>query len=95
MFKKIIPNRLHHSVINVLGVQFPHCDPRILHAPGECEFCDMHKEWQYLRQMWGIAFTGYTPEEKELPCPADHARGDSHKLWGGNVAKPSAGGCAK
>lgn len=38
--------------------QFPHCDQRILHAPGECQYCDMHPEWQELRQAWGIAFTG-------------------------------------
>ena len=68
--------------------QFPHCDQRILHAPGECEYCDMHPSWQGLRVAWGIAFTGFTPEEKELPCPADFARGDSHKLWHGNIAKP-------
>jgi hypothetical protein len=93
MFKKITPIKVEHLIFKI--PQFPHCDPRILHAPNECEFCDMHKEWQYLRQMWSIAFTGYTPEEMELPCPADHARGDNHKLWGGNTAKPSAGGCAK
>lgn len=41
--------------------QFPHCDARILHAPGECEYCDLHPEWQELRKMWGIAFTGHLP----------------------------------
>lgn len=66
--------------------QFPHCDPRILHAPGECEFCDKHKDWQELRLKWGIAFTGFEPEGTELPCPADHARGDAHTKWYGNVA---------
>jgi hypothetical protein len=68
--------------------QFPHCDQRILHAPGECEYCDQHGEWQSLRVAWGIAFTGWSPEETELPCPADNARGDNHKKWAGNVAKP-------
>jgi len=71
-----------------VGITFPHCDPRILHAPGECDFCDRHKEWQYLRLTWGIAFTGYTPDENELPCPADNARGDGHKAWRGNQARP-------
>lgn len=93
MFKKVKPATIK-SVFN--RPQFPHCDPRILHAPNECEFCDMHPDWQELRIIWSIAFTGYEPEEKELPCPADYARGDNHKLWHGNVAKPSTpGGCIK
>ena len=85
MFKKTKPKKAAGSM-----PQFPHCDPRILHAPGECEYCDCHSECQTLRMMWGIAFTGYTPEEKELPCPADYARGETHKLWGGNIARPKS-----
>ena len=84
MFKKIKPKQREFSIIG----PFPHCDQRILHAPGECEFCDMQGDWQELRQAWGIAFTGYEPEEKELPCPADYARGDNHTKWYGNVARP-------
>lgn len=41
--------------------RFPHCDSRILHAPGECEYCDEVPEWQELRKAWGIAFTGRVP----------------------------------
>lgn len=88
MFKRVKPR-----VRNLIS-QFPHCDPRILHAPEECEYCDAHPVWQELRQKWGIAFTGYEPEGKELPCPADHLRGDNHKKWDGNVAKPSIDGTA-
>lgn len=80
MYKKIEPRLLQVSGI------FPHCDQRILHAPGECQFCDANPDWQALRKAWGICFTGYTPEKQELPCPADHARGDNHKLWYGNQA---------
>ena len=40
---------------------FPHCDQRVLHAPGECQYCDMCPEWQQLRVAWGIAFTGHAP----------------------------------
>jgi hypothetical protein len=40
---------------------FPHCDQRILHAPGECAYCDVHADWQELRRGWGIAFTGHAP----------------------------------
>ena len=83
MFKKVKPKPFDHTSIS----QFPHCDPRVLHAPGECEYCDKHTGWQDLRVAWGIAFTGYEPEGKELPCPADHARGNTHTLWGGNQAK--------
>lgn len=88
MYKKIKPQAVNASVSgpNVQHIaQFPHCDPRVLHAPGECEVCGNFKEWQELRIAWGIAFTGWTPDEKELPCPADHARGDNHQKWPGNV----------
>ena len=40
---------------------FPHCDQRILHAPGECQWCDEYPKWQKLREAWGIAFTGHLP----------------------------------
>ena len=89
MFKKVKPNRVSETGTHACSIpQFPHCDQRILHAPGECAHCDHHSEWQDLRIAWGIAFTGYEPEGTELPCPADHARGDNHKLWGGNIARP-------
>ena len=85
MFKKT-----KTALTNVRGVldRFPHCDQRVLHAPGECEYCDHVPAWQALRIAWGIAFTGWEPEGKELPCPADYSRGETHKLWGGNIAKP-------
>lgn len=38
--------------------QFPHCDPRVLHRPGDCTYCDRRPQWQELREAWGIAFTG-------------------------------------
>src|ERR1700675_694303 len=85
MFKKTEPTKFKEAPIK----QFPHCDARILHAPGECEFCDEHKDWQFLRQVWGIAFTGWTPDEKELPDPATHARGYANaNAWSGNKARP-------
>lgn len=77
-------------VAHLIG-QFPHCDQRILHAPGECEYCDKHPEWQALRHAWGIAFTGYEPDGKELPCPAMHARPEHFQAWIGNrVVAPNA-----
>lgn len=84
MFKRTKPE-LRDKVIR----QFPHCDQRVLHAPGECQFCDAHADWQELRQMWGIAYTGWEPEGHELPCPSDHARGTGGAhVWHGNVPKP-------
>lgn len=72
--------------------QFPHCDQRVLHEPGTCEFCDRHPDWQALREAWGIAFTGRAPAPGMLPCPADAARPAGspadHRRWGGN--KPTS-----
>lgn len=67
-----------------LGVM-PHCDVAVLHAPGECEYCDKHPDWQAVREMWGIAFTGHQPTEYQVPCPSDQRRGtgNAHE-WGGN-----------
>lgn len=80
MFKKTTPKKVIPQIN-----QFPHCDQRVLHAPGECKYCDAHPLWQELRQAWGIAFTGYLPEDKELPCPSDNARGlNGAHVWGGN-----------
>lgn len=79
MFKKQAP--AHTDKI----AQFPHCDQRMLHAPGECTHCDNHPEWQALRVSWGIAFTGWTPDANELPCPAEKARPlTTIEQWGGN-----------
>lgn len=73
-------------------MKFPHCDSRILHAPGECKYCDKYPDWQTLRVTWKIAFTGHPPQLGETMCPTDLAvlfgeRGDYNE-WGGNVAKP-------
>jgi hypothetical protein len=58
----------------------------------------MHPEWQELRKVWGIAFTGhsfdkqgnpFTDEQGNvvLPCPAQYNRGmTSVNGWHGNVA---------
>lgn len=64
--------------------QYPHCDARILHAPGECEFCDRHPDWQEFRVQNKISFTGHR-EKGFLACPADRARKfEVHQAWGGN-----------
>ena len=70
----------------------PHCDARILHAPGECRYCDAYPDWQEARATQRIAFSGHPTPECGSPCPADAAvaaglRGD-YTRWGGNVARP-------
>lgn len=65
--------------------QFPHCDPKILHAPSECEFCDLHPDWQELRETWNINFTGHNDLQKQS-CPAEVARSlQVIERWGGNI----------
>jgi hypothetical protein len=76
----------------VIGVTLtpPHCDSAILHAPGECKYCDQHPNWQELRQLWGIAFTGHQPVVneygwQEIACPSDINRpGGAAARWPGN-----------
>lgn len=68
---------------------FPHCDTRVLHGPKDgCDYCNSYPDWQGLRTMWGIAFTGHKPTDDQLPCPADAARPkgspSDHRQWAGN-----------
>lgn len=82
------------------SLQAPHCDSDILHAPGECAYCDRRPEWQALRMLWGIAFTGHQPKIHgsgpaawhEIACPSDIRRpGSVAARWPGNVARLQAG----
>lgn len=66
------------------GYQAPHCDARILHAPGECKYCDWFPQRQQDRITQSINFTGQT-DPKKAPCPAMFFRdADSLAHWGGN-----------
>lgn len=58
----------------------PHPDRGILHAAGECWYCDKYPQWQALRGLWGIAFTGHDPDPDQVPCPSDarRARAGAH-----------------
>lgn len=86
---------LHHAVhakngngVTVAEASFPHCDSRVLHAPGACVYCDAHPMLQLARQQWGIAYSGVQPGPAQLPCPADVARGREHyEAWPGNRAQ--------
>lgn len=70
-------------------LRFPHCDARVLHAPYECDFCDLYPQRQQRRLAQKIAFTGEVPEPGSSPCPSDEARGlaGAH-VWVGNRPKP-------
>ena len=65
----------------------PHCDSNVLHAPGQCEYCDERPDLQEFRLLHGINFTGQFDPSKLL-CPAE-AKRDLHIIerWGGNIAK--------
>jgi hypothetical protein len=66
----------------------PHCDARVLHAPGTCFYCDQHPQWQQLRMLWGVAFTGRQPADGEIACPSDFLRGlNASAAWPGNRAR--------
>lgn len=64
---------------------FPHCDPRVLHEPSICEYCDLSPAAQGDRISKGINFTG-RQEPGLKPCPSDAARGvgGAGRAWGGN-----------
>ncbi len=65
----------------------PHCDAMVLHAPGRCGYCDhfLAGAAQALRQIWGVAFTGQTPQPGQVPCPSDARRGTAGAhVWSGN-----------
>jgi hypothetical protein len=67
-------------------VRYPHCDPRVLHAPKTCSVCDEYPEWQKLRQTWFINFTGENVEGYTL-CPAEiHRPIQIINQWHGNRA---------
>lgn len=85
------------------NVTYPHCDWRVLHAPGECTICDEYAApWQQERIAANVLFTS-DPRNAALidhylltgkiegdlrPCPAQLARGASCQYWGGNTPKP-------
>ena len=68
--------------------KFPHCDARILHAPGECKYCDYYPSAQAARVTEGVNFTGHYDDDKEL-CPSEAERPlPIIEKWPGNRAYP-------
>jgi hypothetical protein len=63
----------------------PHCDQSILHAPGECEFCDKYPDWQELREIQRISFTNEPISDDKAPCPSTWFRSaEVRDRWPGN-----------
>jgi hypothetical protein len=67
----------------------PHCDARVLHAPGDCVFCDNYPQWQDYRILTGVKFTGQAVtygDDWSTPCPSDFHRGTGGAhVWPGNT----------
>lgn len=69
----------------------PHCDMNVLHAPGECVYCDNYPDFQAARIRDNINFTGKTNPNLK-PCPATMKRTlERIERWPGNVAEPPEG----
>jgi hypothetical protein len=67
--------------------EFPHCDSRVLHAPGVCKFCDDFPNWQQQRVADKVNFTDeYDPDKRFCPS-TDFRSPDVINKWGGNVAQ--------
>lgn len=82
--------RMYLADVEETGVDtFPHCDSRVLHAPGACRYCDLpaYDVLRDLRASHGIAFTG-RPEKGLAPCPSETRRPLSRiNRWPGNRAE--------
>lgn len=44
-------------MIDGQNYEFPHCNPEVLHAPGECYYCDCYPKRQAARSESGPPFT--------------------------------------
>lgn len=64
----------------------PHCDRLVLHAPGECDFCDHYPSFQRRRILDGVRFTGHSDTGGDtVSCPSEVYRPSNViHLWGGN-----------
>lgn len=72
------------QIINGVPYRFPHCDQYVLHAPGQCKYCDDYPTRQAKRVELGINFTG-EHDERKIPCPAEMLRPEtSINRWHGN-----------
>lgn len=66
---------------------YPHCDSRVLHAPGTCKYCILSPGLIIDRIRTKTNFTN-TDIEGWAPCPAVEARGiESINAWPGNTTE--------
>jgi len=72
--------------------QAPHCDPLVIHAPGECQYCDKYAETrQKNRIIRHVNFTGHYDSDKTL-CPSEYFRpAETIHLWHGNQPQEIGG----
>lgn len=80
-----------------LPTRAAHCDPLVLHQPGDCVHCDKYTDLQRHRLAAGIKFTGkddrlvlgspHYVREDLMPCPAEVKRGADCQVWPGNAPK--------
>lgn len=67
-----------------IRAQFPHCDDKVLHAPGECQYCDHYPEAQEQRIRDLVNFTGHYAVGFAL-CPSEERRSlQTIEAWPGN-----------
>lgn len=91
--EELMDDEFHQARQDDSRAYAPHCDPRVLHAPGECVYCDHYPDWQNYRQVAHIAFTNHPAEDGQGPCPADAVRGvGGAHVWGGNRPRRYATG---
>jgi hypothetical protein len=68
--------------------QAPHCDDKVLHAPGKCKYCDAFPTAQANRITDNINFTGEgDPNKKQCPAEVRRSAATIHR-WYGNVPVP-------
>jgi len=61
-----------------------HCDEKVLHAPGDCHYCDLlGADIQQWRTDHKVNFTGEHDPDKYL-CPSEYRRSSEviHRWWG-------------
>lgn len=69
-----------------IRAEHPHCDSDVLHAPGECVYCDHFADRQRAREEQGVNFTGHYDAGK-VSCPSELRRPiEKINRWPGNVA---------
>ena len=69
-----------------MATTFPHCDDLVVHAPGECRYCDRLPELQAARAASGANFTGHADPSKTA-CPSTSRRPlETIERWPGNRA---------